>query len=130
CEVLFGARLDPLALNLMACLIMPLSFIAGLFSGSSKEMAIAFALLYGACNGILTITRGTLPLVLFDHRSYGTLVGRLIVPSFILPAAAPLAYAIVIDRFGDASALYLSTGLALTTLVAAAMLKLLFGRVP
>jgi hypothetical protein len=41
-----------------------------------------------------------------------------------------LAYAIVIDRFGDASALYLSTGLALTTLVAAAMLKLLFGRVP
>nr|WP_233287171.1 MFS transporter [Bradyrhizobium oropedii] len=130
CEVLFGGRLDPLALNLMACLIMPLSFIAGLFSGTSKEMGIAFALLYGACNGILTITRGTLPLILFDHRSYGTLVGRLIVPSFILPAAAPLVYAIVIDRFGDASALYLSTGLAMMTLVAAAMLKLLFPRAP
>jgi hypothetical protein len=126
CEVLFGGRLDPLALNLAACLIMPLSFIAGLFSGASKEMGIAFALLYGACNGILTITRGTLPLILFDHRSYGTLVGRLIVPSFILPAAAPLIYAIVIDRFGEASALYLSTGLAVMTLVAAAMLKLLF----
>ncbi|WP_236000615.1 hypothetical protein, partial [Bradyrhizobium uaiense] len=27
-------------------------------------------------------------MILFDHRSYGTLVGRLIVPSFILPAAA------------------------------------------
>ncbi|NLS68412.1 MULTISPECIES: MFS transporter [Bradyrhizobium] len=126
CEVLFGVRLDPLALNLMACLIMPLSFIAGLFSGSAREMGIAFALLYGACNGILTITRGTLPLILFDHRSYGTLVGRLIVPSFILPAAAPLIYAIVIDRFGDASALYLSTGLALVTLLAAILLKLLF----
>ncbi|MCP3418375.1 MFS transporter [Bradyrhizobium brasilense] len=126
CEVLFGVRIDPLALNLMACLIMPLSFIAGLFSGSAREMGIAFALLYGACNGILTITRGTLPLILFDHRSYGTLVGRLIVPSFILPAAAPLIYAIVIDRFGDASALYLSTGLALVTLLAAILLKLLF----
>lgn len=126
CEVLFGGRIDSLGLNLMACLIMPLSFIAGLFSGSAREMGIAFALLYGACNGILTITRGTLPLILFDHRSYGTLVGRLIVPSFILPAAAPLIYAIVIDRFGDASALYLSTGLALVTLLAAILLKLLF----
>lgn len=126
CEVLFGGRIDPLGLNLMACLIMPLSFIAGLFSGSAREMGIAFALLYGACNGILTITRGTLPLILFDHRSYGTLVGRLIVPSFILPAGAPLIYAIVIDRFGDASALYLSIGLALMTLLAAILLKLLF----
>lgn len=130
CEILFGKRLDPVALNLAACLIMPLSFIAGLFSGASTEMAIAFALLYGACNGILTITRGTLPLILFDHRSYGTLVGRLIVPSFILPAAAPLVYAVVIDRAGNAAALYLSTGLAAITLLAAVMLRLLFPRRP
>lgn len=128
CEVLFGGRMDPLALNLLACLIMPLSFVAGLFSGSSKEMAIAFALLYGACNGILTITRGTLPLILFDHRSYGTIVGRLIVPSFILPAGAPLIYAMVIDRVGNAGALYLSIGLAIMTLLAAVMLKLLFSK--
>jgi MFS family permease len=128
CEILFGGRMDPLALNLMACLIMPLCFVAGLFSGASKEMAVAFALLYGACNGILTITRGTLPLILFDHRSYGTLVGRLIVPSFILPAAAPLIYAVVIDRLGNAGALYLSIGLAITTLLAAVMLKVLFPR--
>jgi hypothetical protein len=58
------------------------------------------------------------------------LVGRLIVPSFILPAAAPLAYAIVIDRLGDASALYLSTGLAAMTLLAAALLKVMFPRTP
>jgi len=128
CEVLFGGRMDPLALNLLACLFMPLSFVAGLFSGTSKAMAIAFALLYGACNGILTITRGTLPLILFDHRSYGTIVGRLIVPSFILPAAAPLIYAIVIDRVGNAGALYLSTGLAVVTLLAAGLLKVLFPR--
>ncbi|WP_349631549.1 MFS transporter [Bradyrhizobium tropiciagri] len=126
CEILFGRRLDPVALNLAACLLMPLSFIAGLYSGASTEMAIAFALLYGACNGILTITRGTLPLILFDHRSYGTLVGRLIVPSFILPAAAPLIYAVVIDHIGNAGALYLSTGLATITLLAAVTLKLLF----
>ncbi|WGR96299.1 hypothetical protein MTX20_31075 [Bradyrhizobium sp. ISRA435] len=128
CEVLFGGRINPLALNLLACLVMPLSFIAGLFSGTSKEMGIVFALLYGACNGILTITRGTLPLILFDHRSYGTIVGRLIVPSFILPAAASLIYAIVIDHVGNAGALYLSIGLAMMTLLAAVLLKVLFPR--
>jgi hypothetical protein len=105
---------------------MPISFVAGLFSGPSKEMGIAFALLYGACNGILTITRGTLPLVLFDHRSYGALVGKLVVPSFILPAAAPLIYAVVIDRVGNVGALYLSIGIAIVTLLAAMMLKVLF----
>jgi MFS family permease len=126
CEVLFGGRIDPVALNLVACLIMPFSFVAGLFSGASKEMGIAFALLYGACNGILTITRGTLPLVLFDHRSYGALVGKLVVPSFILPAAAPLIYVVVIDRVGNAGALYLSIGIAIVTLLAAIMLKVMF----
>jgi hypothetical protein len=37
--ILFGAWRDPVALNLAACLIMPLSFIAGLSSGISKETA-------------------------------------------------------------------------------------------
>jgi hypothetical protein len=105
---------------------MPFSFVAGLFSGASKEMGIAFALLYGACNGVLTITRGTLPLVLFDHRSYGALVGKLVVPSFVLPAAAPVIYAVVIDRVGNAGALYLSIGIAIVTFLAAMLLKFSF----
>jgi predicted MFS family arabinose efflux permease len=126
CEILFGRRVDPLALNLLACVVMPISFILGLFSGSSAGIGVAFAFLYGACNGILTITRGTLPLVLFGHRSYGRLVGTLIVPSFILSAAAPLIYAVFMDWLGDSGALNLSTGIALVTLMAAALLKLLF----
>lgn len=130
CEVLFGGRVNPLTLTLAACLIMPFSFLAGLFSGVSGMMGVAFCLAYGACNGLLTITRGSLPLVLFDHRNYGALVGSLVVPSFILPAAAPLIYAIVIDRVGDAGALYMSAGIATATLVAALLLKLLFAGSP
>ena len=94
--------------------------------GAVYHTCVAFAFLYGACNGILTITRGTLPLVLFGHRSYGRLVGTLIVPSFILWAAAPLIYAVFMDWLGDSGALSLSTGIALVTLMAAALLKLLF----
>ena len=128
CEVLFGLRLHPLDLNLIACGALPFCFVIGLWSGRADMAAIAFALLYGAGNGLVTITRGTLPLVLFDHRTYGTLVGQLITPGFIIPAAAPIVYVVVIDRFGDGAALVLSTLLAALTLVAAIALRLRFNR--
>jgi hypothetical protein len=49
------------------------------------------------------------------------------VPSFLLSAAAPLAYAVVIERFGDAAALYLSIAVAAVTLAAATALRARFG---
>jgi hypothetical protein len=105
---------------------LPHCFIAGLVSGQAAIAAVAFAFVYGAGNGIVTITRGTLPLVLFDHRTYGTFVGRLIAPSFILSAAAPLIYAFVIGRFGEIGALVMSIGVAFLTFAAASLLKLRF----
>jgi hypothetical protein len=98
-----------------------------LFSGRSEIAAIAFAFLYGAGNGILTITRGTLPLALFDARSYGALVGRLIAPSFVLSTIAPVVYAFVIERTGPSGALWLSTAVAVLVLIAALALTLRFG---
>ena len=124
----YGGRLHPLTLNLLAALVLPVCFAAGLFSGQLIAAAIAFTLVYGAGNGILTITRGTLPLVLFDHRTYGALVGRLLVPSFLFSAVAPLGFALVIERLGEAGALVLSILIALTTLAAAIALRLRFGR--
>jgi MFS family permease len=126
-EVLFGARVHPLSLNLSAAAVLPVCFAAGLLSGQLLAAAIAFAFLYGAGNGILTITRGTIPLVLFDPRTYGAFVGRLLVPSFLLSAAAPLAYAAVIERLGHSAALVLSIGVAAIILVAVLALRLRFG---
>jgi MFS family permease len=108
CEVAFGQSLSPLVLAAVASSILPLCFLAGLFSGAAALAGIAFALLYGVGNGLLTIIRGTMPLVLFDHRTYGATVGRLLTPSFLLSAVAPLAYAVVIEHFGNAAALILS----------------------
>ncbi|MBV9114044.1 MAG: MFS transporter [Hyphomicrobiales bacterium] len=126
CEILFGKRLDPFDLNLGACLALPVSFVAGLWSGNSIAAAIVFALVYGAGNGLLTITRGTLPLVLFEPREYGTIVGRLLAPSFLFSAAAPLAYASLIESFGEQAALELSLALALGVFGCALVLRLRF----
>jgi predicted MFS family arabinose efflux permease len=126
CEVIWGGRVDALRLNFAAALLLPVCFLSALLSGACLTAAIFFAFVYGAGNGILSITRGTLPLALFDHRTYGAFVGRLLAPSFFVSAGAPLAYAFIIDRFGDRAALCLSIGLALAILAAAALLVMRF----
>lgn len=127
-EVLSGSRLHPLTLNLLAMTVLPLAFVIGLWSAEFLACAALFALLYGAGNGIVTITRGSLPLVLFDPRSYGVVAGRLLAPSFILSAAAPIAYAALMDRFGPAAGLHVSIAIAAICLAAALVLQLRFRR--
>lgn len=112
CEVLFGARVDPIALNLFATVVLLVSFVAGFLAVSTWQAAVVFAFMYGAGNGLLTITRGTVPLILFDPASYGRLVGKLVAPSFLLSATAPIAYAATITRYGEAGALLLSAAVA------------------
>lgn len=123
CEVLFGGRLHPTALALLAAGLLAPSLLIGLASGEMLVAGLLFALLFGAGNGLLTIVRGTLPLVLFDPRSYGSTVGRLVTPSFYASALAPLAYAFIIERFGAPAALWLSAGLAVVALGAAVVLR-------
>ena len=119
CEVLFGRRLDPLTLGVIATGLLPACFLAGYFSGHWMAAGMLFAFLYGAGNGLVTIFRGTAPLVLFDPSRYGSLLGKLLVPSFFCSALAPLVYAVVIERWGNAAALHLSTVVAAMALAAA-----------
>jgi hypothetical protein len=126
-DVLSGSRVHPLDLNLLAAALLPVGFLCGLFSGESAAAAAAFALIYGVANGLLTITRGSLPLVLFDHRSYGTLLGKLLIPSFLLSAASPFAYALLIQRFGPRAALYASAALGMAALFSSLLLRRRFG---
>lgn len=127
-EVLFGARLSPLTLGLLASLLLPLGFLAGLFSGASLLAAAVFALGYGAGNGLLTIARGTQPLVLFDPAGYGSLVGRLAAPGFFASAAAPMAFAATAEAGGPAAALLLAVALGAVALACAGLLWWRFRR--
>jgi hypothetical protein len=126
-ELIFGRSLNPLTLGVVATTVMPIGFVAGLFGGVSIPAGAAFAFLYGAGNGLTTIVRGTQPLVLFDPRDYGTLVGRLIAPGFMLSAVAPVLYALTIEHFGYRAALDLSLAVALLTFAASIALWLRFG---
>ena len=106
--------------------VLALCFVAGL-AGGYLAAAACFAFFYGVCNGLFTITRGTLPLVLFDPRAYGAIVGRLLVPALLMTAAGPLVYAEVIERWGARSAMLLSLACACLLLATSLGLAWRFG---
>lgn len=116
CDVAFGAGLSPLTLCLIAALLLVAGFIFISVAGTGMTPAILFALAFGAGNGLMSITRGTLPLVLIDPARYGSATGRLLVPSFILSAIAPLAVGLLIEAYGSGAAIHLCLVMVLLVL--------------
>jgi len=83
---------------------------------------IAFALLHGAGNGMITIAKGTLPLALFGAGGYGLRSGLLSAPARMLQAASPFLFGLLLDQVGI-GAVGLSAGLCLAAFGALFLLR-------
>ncbi len=112
-------RVHPLLSARLAALAHPAGAAALLLFGAPA--AAAFALLHGAGNGIMTIAKGTLPLVLFGAQGYGARQGWLVMPARVTQAAAPFLFGLALQRWG-ADALWLSGALGLSAFVALMLL--------
>jgi predicted MFS family arabinose efflux permease len=89
------SRFHPLTSNRLACLTHPIgACVLAAFGGGA---AVAFALLHGAGNGILTIARGTVPLAIFGPENYAYRLGLLGAPSRICQALAPVGFALLMS---------------------------------
>jgi MFS family permease len=122
-EFAFGRDLHPLwvvrfALSTLLCAFTMLAFL-----GISVQTAAVFALMFGGANGLVTITRGAVPLALFGASGYGRLMGRLAGPFLLVQSAAPLILAFVIERTSDPAALAVVAGFALIALICFVVLR-------
>jgi hypothetical protein len=79
--------------------------------------------MFGAANGLVTITRGAVPLALFGAAGYGRLMGRLAAPFLLMQAAAPLVMAFVVEYTSDPAALALAAGFTSIALVCFAAIR-------
>lgn len=95
-EFFLVRRIHPLVSARVAVSMFPAGAALLLLLGPLA--AAPFAALYGAGNGLFTIVRGTLPLVLFGSRNYGRRLGMLSVPSRLIGAVAPLIFALGMER--------------------------------
>ncbi|MGE3987686.1 MFS transporter [Pseudorhodoplanes sp.] len=123
CELAFGGRAHPLNLARFSVALMLSGFALLALFGFTLPAAIAFAILFGAANGLLTIARGAVPLALFGADGYGRVLGRIAKPYQVTQAIAPLALAFVVERGGDAPALAVTAAFGVVSLICLAAIR-------
>ncbi len=117
----FLRRISPLVSARIAVLAHPLAVMVLLAGGA--PMAAAFVLIHGAGNGMLTITRGTLPLAMFGAAGYGERQGLITAPARAAQALAPFGFGLLVDAAG-VQALWLTAGLGALALAALFLLRM------
>jgi hypothetical protein len=116
-------RFHPLVSARIATALHPAGALVLAAFGGAPLAAAGFALLHGAGNGMITIAKGTLPLAIFGAAGYGHRLGLLGMLARGTQAAAPFAFALVLEREGAGVAIALSAGISLLTLGALLMLR-------
>jgi len=99
-EIVFGRNLHAVTVARIAIGVLPASFAVLLLSGGNLHAVIAFTLLMGASQGVITIVRGAVPLALFGANGYGAVLGLLATPILIVNAASPTLFALIVDGWG------------------------------
>jgi len=103
-DLTLARRWHPIDVGRVSVVFIPLSFAVLMLGGANFWAALAFTLLFGVSNGLVTIMRGAVPLALFGPKGYGEVLGVLATPYLLLAAIAPAAFALVVEHYGYATA--------------------------
>ena len=125
-ELRFMANRSPMFSTWLATGLHPNGAVLLLLLG--PPAALAFGLIHGVGNGLLTIARGALPLAIFGPKGYGQLQGWLMAPGRISQAFAPWWFGLMLAEWGG-QALWLTAGLCMLGLLALVRLQRLVGKV-
>lgn len=101
----FSKRLSPLSVAVFGTALLPVALALLIGGGTNLGTAVAFAIVFGAGNGLAYVVRGTVVLAVFDAREYATWLGRISRVRLIVSAAVPFLLALVIEQFGATAAL-------------------------
>jgi MFS family permease len=99
-EIVFGRNLRAITVGRIAVGVLPPSLLLLLVGTGSLPLVVAFTLLMGASQGVITIVRGAVPLALFGARGYGAVLGVIATPILVVNAASPTVFAWIVDRWG------------------------------
>ena len=103
-EMTWWRNLHPLTVGRIALGLLPVSLALLMVGGASLATALAFTLIMGASQGIITIVRGAVPLALFGPKGYGAVLGLIATPILLVNALSPPGYALIIDTWGHTTA--------------------------
>jgi MFS family permease len=104
-DFLTAGRTHPLWIARGAVTLTAFAFAMLSFVGASPLVAALFAIAFGAANGVMTVARGALPLLMFGPTGYGRVIGRIARPGLFVQALAPFVVASAVERFSDRTVL-------------------------
>ena len=99
-EIVFARNLRAMTVARVAIGVLPPSLLLLLVGTGSVPLVVAFTLVMGASQGVLTIVRGAVPLALFGAKGYGAVLGLIATPVLVVNAASPTLFAWIVDRWG------------------------------
>ena len=104
-ELAMGGAYPVMRLGYVATGMLPLAFAALLTLAATAVGVVAFAVLYGISNGLVTIARGVIVLGLLGRANYGRTLGAIAMPTLVAKSLSPMAFAVLIDGPGAGVAL-------------------------
>ena len=122
-ELRFMGNRNPMLATWLCAGLHPIGALCLLLLG--PPAALAFGILHGVGNGLLTIARGALPLAIFGPQGYGQLQGWLMAPARIVQSFAPWWFGLALASWGG-QALWLTTAVCVLSLLAVARLQKVF----
>ena len=121
-DFVFAGRTHPLWIARGAAALVMIALASLALSGMSLMFAASFAVVFGLANGVMTIARGALPLVMFGPVGYGRVIGRIARPASFVQACAPFVVALAVGQFSDR--VVLASGAVAAAVVLACLLAI------
>ncbi|HCI13043.1 MAG: hypothetical protein A2063_05840 [Gallionellales bacterium GWA2_60_142] len=108
-ELSVAHRISSTRTGMIALAALAASLLLVQLMGFYYWLALGFAIVYGASNGVMTIVRGTILNELFDRKSYALMLGMLSAPALFARALGPVLTAWVIGASDMNAAIWMLT---------------------
>ena len=117
-EIFFAKNLKAMTVARIAIGVLPPALLLLMLARGELWLLVAFTLLLGASQGVITIVRGAVPLALFGAKGYGAVLGLIATPILLVNAFSPTLFALIVDQIGWHNALYALLACSILTWIA------------
>jgi MFS family permease len=117
-EIFFAKNLKAMTVARIAVGVLPPCLVLLMVARGELWLLVAFTLLLGASQGVITIVRGAVPLALFGAEGYGAVLGVIATPILLVNAFSPTVFALIVDQIGWQNGLYVLLGSSILTWLA------------
>jgi len=117
-EIFFGKNLRAMTVARIAIGVLPAALVLLMLAEGQFWLLVAFTLMLGASQGVVTIVRGAVPLALFGTEGYGAVLGLIATPILLVNAFSPTVFALIVDQVGWHNAFYVLLASSILTWIA------------